>query len=265
MRAAWFMRLSGLGTRPGVAVRTDTGWRRAVLAGLVLASTAGCGFLQDLAEPDPPPSIPLADETVRPPAAPAAGPLVIAEGALLTAEGGRAGRLTVTAGPVQTGVVPPVPNFSDSCPVDPAALQYLPVSVGFTMRWDQQSAMPGLAARLDVGTGPGTPADIGDVGIVVESGDGTERYCFDYPPLPTSDRFWNQMHAEDVTGYVVLDRAVTPATPEGRADVFPTLRLRISELRLFADPEDVRSLRLGELTVGAACPDAPDEICVALG
>jgi hypothetical protein len=99
---------------------------------------------------------------------------------------------------------------------------------------------------------------------VVESGDGAERYCFDYPPLPTSDRFWNQTGAATITGYVVLDQAVTPATPDGRADVFATLRLRISELRHFSDPEDVRTLRLEELSVGAACPDDPEAICVPL-
>jgi hypothetical protein len=73
------------------------------------------------------------------------------------------------------------------------------------------------------------------------------------------------MNAATVTGYVVLDRAVTPATPDGRSGVFPTLGLRISELRLFSDPEDVRRLHLGELSVGAACPDDAEAICVALG
>jgi hypothetical protein len=127
------------------------------------------------------------------------------------------------------------------------------------------SPQPWLAARLDVGTGPETPVDIGDVGVVVESGDGAERYCFDYPPLPTSDRFWNQMGAATITGYVVLDEAVTPATPDGRADVFPTLRLRISDLRQFVDAEHVERLRVGSLSVGAACPDDPEAICVSLG
>ena len=73
------------------------------------------------------------------------------------------------------------------------------------------------------------------------------------------------MGAATVTGFVVLDEAVTAATPDGRADVFPTLRLRISELRLFADPEHVRSLTLGELSIGAACPDDTEAICVSLG
>ena len=248
--------------RPGIGRRRRAAAALATV--LALATVSGCGFLQDLTEPDEAPPIPVADVAPAQPT-PTDGPVVVVDGDLLTDRGGRAGRLTVTVGPVQTGLVPPVPHFSDSCPVDPASLQYLPVDFRFTMTWTEQSAVPGLAARLDVGTGPSTPADIGDVGIVVESGNGTERYCFDYPPLPTSDRFWNQMLAAGVTGYVVLDEAVTPVTPEGRDDVFPTLRLRISELRLFADPTDVRSLSVGELSVGAACPDDAEAICVPLG
>jgi hypothetical protein len=58
------------------------------------------------------------------------------------------------------------------------------------------------------------------VGVVVESGDGTEQYCHDYPPLPTSDRFW---------------------------------------------PEQVRTLGVGDLSVGAERPDDPEAICVPLG
>jgi hypothetical protein len=239
---------------------------RALLgAVIVLASTAGCGFLQDLAQPDEAPSIPVADPVpADTPSAPATGPVVIAEGDLRTASGGEVGRVTVTVGPAQTGFVPPVPNFSDSCPVDGPSLQYVPVDVGFTTAGSRPSIQSGLAARLDVSTGPATPADIGDVGIVVESGDGTERYCFGYPPLPTADRFWNQMGAPTVTGFVVLDDAVTSATPDGRADVFPTLRLRISDLRVFTDPERVRPLTVGEMAVGAACPDDPEAICVPL-
>jgi len=129
--------------------------------------------------------------------------VVIAEGSLSAADGDRLGTITVTARPVQTGLVPPVPNFSDSCPVAEAGLQYVPVDV--------------------------------------ESGDGSERYCFDYPPLPTSDRFWNQMGARTVTGYVVLDEAVTAATPGGRSDVFD-------------DPSQVQRLAVDEMSVGAVCP-----------
>jgi hypothetical protein len=73
------------------------------------------------------------------------------------------------------------------------------------------------------------------------------------------------MGAATISGYVVLDQAVTAATPQGRDGVFPTLRLRISELRLFSDPEEVQTLRPGNLSVGAPCPDDPEAICVPLG
>ena len=231
--------------------------RRVLVVSAVLATTAGCGFLRDLTEDEPPPTIALSDETVARPPAPAAGPVVIAEGHLADAAGNPIGEITVTVGSVVTGLVPPVPSFADACPVVEAALQYLPVDVAFTI--------PGLAARLDVSTGPETPAGIGDVGVVVESGDGSQRYCAEYPPLPTVDRFWNTMGAATVTGYVVLDEAVTPATPEGRADVFPTLRLRLSDLRVLDTPGQALALVVEGMTVGAPCPDDPDAICVALG
>ncbi len=239
--------------------------RCAALLGAVALLSSGCGFLEDLAEPDAPPSVPVASPA--PVGAPVpAGPVVVADGFLLGPGGGAVGRLTVTVAPPVTGSVPPVPNFSDSCPVNTTSLQYVPVSVAFAADGrDGPDGDPGLAARLDVGVGPSTPGDIGEVGVVVESGDGTEQYCLDYPPLPTSDRFWNQVKAAVVTGYVVLDRAVTSATPDGRPDVFPTLGLRISELRWFSDPEDVRTLEPGDLSVGAACPDDPEAICVSLG
>jgi hypothetical protein len=48
-------------------------------------------------------------------------------------------------------------------------------------------------------------------------------------------------------------------------DVFPTLQVKVSDLRLFADPSYVRTLTPGTLSVGAACPDDADAICVAPG
>jgi hypothetical protein len=229
----------------------------AVAAAGVLLATAGCGFLSDLADPDeaPPTSSGTAPDP-GPVAEPPAGPVVVVEGLLVGVDGGHGGPLTVTVGEPATGLVPPVPNFSDSCPVEPAALQYVPV---------QFAGVPGLAARVDVARGPATPADVGDVGVVVESGNGDERYCFDYPPLPTADRFWNQMGAASVTGYVVLDAAVTPATPQGRPEVFPTLELRISDLRSFPDASRITTLAPGELSVGRVCVDDPGAICVPLG
>jgi hypothetical protein len=101
--------------------------------------------------------------------------------------------------------------------------------------------------------------------VFAESGNGSERYCDDAPPLPTRDRFWDQMGVRQVTAYVVLDRAVTPEHPAGRADVFRTLQLRVTELRAFGDPEHQRPLMLGDPDVGTRCPDDPGALCRAVG
>ena len=237
--------------------------RRLGVAGalLVLTATSGCGFMTDLANPGADPGV--AAETSAPDSVvPAAGtpapvtPRVIAAGQLRTTSGAGGGLLTVTVGKVQTGLYPPVPNVLD-CPMDGPSLQYVPV--------DFAVSSPGLAAHVEIGRGPATPADVAGVAAFAESADGTETYCDDAPPLPTRDRFWNQMGADTVTVYVVLDEAVTPASPDGRSAVFPTLQLRISDLRVLTDPDHGRRLGVGELTVGAVCADDPDAICVPLG
>jgi hypothetical protein len=58
---------------------------------------------------------------------------------------------------------------------------------------------------------------------------------------------------------------LTPATPDGRSAVFPTLQLRISDLRVFSDQSQQRGLGVVALSVGATCADDPDAICVPLG
>jgi hypothetical protein len=183
-------------------------------------------------------------------------PRVIAAGPLTTTTGSGVGYLSVTVGTVQTGLVPPVPHVTE-CPMDGPSLQYVPVDFAF--------GAPGLAAHVEITRGPATPADVAGVAVFAESANGDETYCDDAPPLPTGDRFWNQMGAATVTVYVVLDQAVAPATPDGRNAVFPTLQLRISDLRVVEDPTHERSLGVGALTVGAVCADDPDAICVPLG
>ncbi|WP_448627493.1 hypothetical protein [Geodermatophilus sp. URMC 64] len=125
---------------------------------------------------------------------------------------------------------------------------------------------PALAGHLTVTPGPATPADIGDVGVFFNPSPGHDQYCTDHPPLPVTDTFWSRGGPNRVTGYVVLDEAVTPATPEGRADVFPTLQARIDTLRL----EDAatgaeRAITPAAVHVGAPCPDDPAALCVPLG
>lgn len=223
------------------------------LLAIVLAASSGCGFLNALAHPQAPDPEPgLATATPAPTPEP---PPTIVDGDLQGSGGG--GHLVVTLGQPRTGLAPPVPN-TDACNFDAPSLEYVPVEFAFTS--------PGLGAHVEISTGPATPSDIGDVGIFVESANGAEAYCTDFPPLPTRDTFFNQMGARTITAWVVLDGAVTPATPTGRPEVFPTLQLRISGLRLLSGPVTVRSrLVPGVLGVGAVCADDPHAICVPLG
>jgi hypothetical protein len=241
--------------------------RSAVLV-LVLVTTSACGFLNDLAYPEAQAAAPA--ESSFTPAAPVIpapdpdAPVVIAEGDLLLTGGGTLGHLVVTQGPVRTGLVPPVPGISDTCPVDGPTLQYVAIDFTYTSTNDHEAPVPGLAAHVAVDRGPGTPADAGHVGIFADSGGDPGPYCADSPPLPTRDTFWNHTGAATVTVYVVVDHAVSAAFPGGRAGLFPTLGLEISDLRWFREPGSVRSLGVGKLSVGAACADDPTAICVPL-
>lgn len=224
------------------------------LLALVLAASSGCGFLNAVAEPQATTAEPPATTSASAPAP--APPPPIVDGELRTTGGAVGGHLTVTLGTPRTGLAPPIVN-SAGCHFDVSSLEYLPVEF---------AAPPGLAAHVAISTGPATPSDVGDVGIFVESGNGEQVYCTDYPPLPTRDRFFNQSGARTITAWVVLGHAVTPATPAGRPEVFPTLQLRISSLRQLSDATTVeRRLVPGALAVGAACADDSAEICVPLG
>lgn len=220
---------------------------------VVLAATSGCGFLNALSHPPAP--APQPDTAAAPVTTPPAPPPRIVEADLQTASGGPGGHLAVTLGRPRTGLQPPVANTED-CRFDAPSLEYLPVEF---------ATPPGLAAHVGIGTGPATPGDIGDVGIFVESNGGEQVYCTQFPPLPTWDTFWNQSGARTITAWVVLDQAVTPATPDGRPEVFPSLQLRISHLRMLSDPAGGRTLVPGALGRGAVCPDDPGAICVPLG
>lgn len=222
---------------------------RVLLTAATLAVTlSGCGFAEALAHPKTP--------DVQP-ELPSAAPTTTVERTILdTYFAGGAGHVTVTVDPVGTGVAPPVPNFGEDCPVSAASLQYVAFHV---------SGVSDLAAHVRVSPGPSTPAGIGDIGVFVNSGNSDEHYCAHYPPLPTSDEFWNQMGAASVSGWVVLDRAVTAATPQGRPEVFPTLQLRFSDFRIFSDPTEQHHVTPSTPTVGALCPDDATAVCVSLG
>jgi hypothetical protein len=67
-----------------------------------------------------------------------------------------------------------------------------------------------------------------------------------------------------VYGYVVLDQAVTAATPQGRPEVFPTLQVRLSNLRYYSEPGDPQPLTPATPSVGTLCPGEPTALCVPL-
>ena len=200
-------------------------WTAAAGALLLLAAVSGCGFMTDLADPADPPVRAEAPAGVVPAAVTPAPeqPSVIAAGQLRTTSGPGGGLLTVTVGKVQSGLFPPVPNVLD-CPMDGPSLQYVPVDFAFSS--------PGLAARVEIDRGPATPADVAGVAAFAESADGTETYCDDAPPLPSRDRFWNQAGAATVTVYVVLDQAVTPATPTAAPRSFHLAAAHLRPARL---------------------------------
>jgi hypothetical protein len=230
---------------------------------VVLATTSGCGLAwsnQALAHPAAQQPADAVAPTASAPSPPPDQPKVIAAGALLT-RGKQVGTVQVAAEHVLTGLVPPFREFTLQCPVSGPSLQYVAVDLSF----DLAEGEGGPAGHLTVSAGPATPADIGDLGVFFEQApDDDQPYCADYPPLPTTDTFWARgtLH---VTGYVVLDRAVGPATPKGRADVFPTLQLRLDHLRTRTSEGGETPLTLGPLTAGAACPDDDGAFCVPLG
>ncbi|NYJ04139.1 hypothetical protein [Petropleomorpha daqingensis] len=236
---------------------------RAVVALLaVVLTAAGCGFVDAMAHPEEQTTQPssAAPVTAAPTTAPP-GPVTIVS-TDLTGGGPGGLHLDVTVDPVRTGLVPPFPEFSDGCPVSGPSLQY--VAVNFSLSGNPGDYW-GLAAHLTVTPGAATPGDIGDVGVFFGPSPGHDVYCTDYPPLPTSDRFWEQGMQHVVTGYVVLDQAVTAATPQGRAEVFPTLQARIDHLRVKDGQTLVeRELHVTAVRTGTQCPDDPDAFCLPL-
>jgi hypothetical protein len=233
---------------------------RLAAALLAVALTAGCGFVNAMAHPEEQTTeatsaapVPAAPTTAPP------GPVTVVEATL---DGAGDLALEITVGPVRTGLVPPFPEFSDGCPVSGPSLQE--VAVGFRLIGNPGD-YAGLAGHLTVTPGPSTPGDIGDIGVFFGPSEGHDVYCADYPPLPTTDTFWSHGGPPVVDGYVVLDQAVTAATPRGRAEVFPTLQARIDHLRVKDSQTLVeRQLHVTAVQLGTPCPDDADAFCVPL-
>ncbi|HEV7187755.1 MAG TPA: hypothetical protein VGN28_07645 [Blastococcus sp.] len=237
--------------------------RRWVLAGsgalaalLVLAGVAVVG-LRMAATPaatstaSAPPPIAAADTTAT---TPQQGRVVI-EAALrdpaVVGDAGQPAPLIVGTQSLQGGVTPDrVPNF-DTCHADAATLQYLPVQIRRPENW--------LSATLTVQTTATTPSGIGRLGFFFQAGDASTP-CPD-GAWSTSDSFLaSNVGQQVITGYVVLDQALAPSTPQGRSDVFRTLRLRVSNIR-----SSGRLAIVSPPTVGSLCPGTQDELCASLG
>ena len=235
---------------------------RVLLTVTALALTvSGCGFANALAHPRTPDVLPEQAPTTAAPTTSSDRTVVEAYVRLAT---GALGHVSVTVGPIRSGLAPPVTNFPDDCPVSATSLQF--VAVGVTFRFGDGQPSPGLAGHLTIRTTAATPAGIGDLGVFFESQDGNVRYCAHYPPLPTTDTFYNHDGPQVTYGYVVLDRAITPTTPQGRPEVFPTLQLQLSDLRYYEPySEHATPVTPAAPTVGSLCAGSSSAICAPLG
>src|SRR4051794_35949264 len=117
----------------------------------VLFAAGGCGFASALAHPEAQTQAAQPVASGVPSSTPdPKQPRVIADGDLLTSAGAPAGHVAVSVGSVRSGLVPPVSDTS-ACRFDGPSLQFVPVEF---------ATSPGLAAHVEIGTGPATPADI---------------------------------------------------------------------------------------------------------
>ena len=165
--------------------------------------------------------------------------------------------LTVRLGQTRTGLEPPVVNTGD-CHFDAPSLQYVRIEF---------ATPPGLAAHVEIGTGPQTPAGIRrrrrsslSPTAASRSTAPTSRCC------PRRDKFLNEMGARNHRHSVGRPSTrPSPRPPAGPPEVFPTLQLRISRFRLLSDVTSGRQSGPRSASVSAACPDDAAEICVPLG
>jgi hypothetical protein len=245
--------------RSGIVRRVKRLVRTAAALLAVVLTAAGCGFVTAMAHPEEQTTEASSPAPVAPaPTTPDPDEPVVIVNVPLTSGGSEVGRLVVTTGSVHTGFALPYPEMNDGCHLDGAALQYVPVTFTFHGGADDG----GWAAHLTVTPGPATPGDIGDVGVFFRPTQGHDIYCRDSPPLPTTDTFWIR-DGKQTSGWVVLEGAVTPATPQGRADVFLTLQARIDHIRL-RDGDDERPLTPAAGPVGTPCADDAEALCVPL-
>jgi hypothetical protein len=103
------------------------------------------------------------------------------------------------------------------------------------------------------------PVGIGRLGFFFQAGHAST-------PCPNgawsaSDSFLaSNVGQEIITGYVVLDQAFTSSTSQGRADVFRSLLVRVSNIRTSGRPAIVTPPPVGSL-----CPGTQNELCAPPG
>jgi hypothetical protein len=249
----WLLELHEDEDRSEAASRRRRRWLAAGALTAVLVVAAGLIWGTDLSSGGPAAVRPAPSAASGNSAAsPAPRPVLIQAGLTdpALANDTQTGPLTVTAEPLQGGFSPDrVPDF-DSCQADPATLQYLPVRI--SVRADYLSAM------FEVQTTASTPPGIGRLGFFFQSGGGSTP-C-PGGAWPTSDSFLANLSQTHITGYVVLDQAFTPSTPQGRADVLRSLRLRVSDVRVSGRPATIAAPSIGSL-----CPGTQNELCASLG
>lgn len=232
---------------------------RLAAAVLVLLTCAGCGFLEDLATPEPPPAPavpPPADSTWVAPT-PAPEPLEVLEASIADdRDFPFTGGIRVIAGPEGTGL-PPLPRgFATGCGFpDDATTQYLPVTLTFA---NTSQAVAVLAAGVEL-----RGAD--DVGLFTDSGAPGTAYCQDGDRAPSADHFAVGPGADGV-GTVRMFLVRTGAAPGG----FGGLELAFTDLENTADsvpgPWEVgRWTTTRPPSTGAPCPDDGTALCATLG
>ncbi len=253
----WLPGLDDREQQPEAAPARRRRWLVAGALVTVLALAGAVAVVQDLTTPRPdtssaasaPPTAATGTTATRPRPGPV---LVQADLTDPAVTGGwRPAPLIIGREPTQGGVAPDrVPNF-DSCQADRATLQYLPVEIRMPELW--------LSATVQVQTTASTPVGIGRLGFFFQAGrDSTP--CPD-GAWPTSDSFVaSNVGQTRITGYVVLDQAFTPSTPQGRPDVFRTLELRVSDIR-----SSGRLVTVSPPTAGSLCPGTSGDLCTSLG
>ena len=173
----------------------------------------------------------------------------------LTRGGRPDGRLVVSVGTPVTGHLPPhVTNFAE-CGATAGSVEYLPVLF---------RPSPYLDATVTVRPGPGTRGT-GRLGFFFESSNDDAHPCAQQSHWPTADTFEAVNGKALVTGYVVLDQAVTAATPQGRPDVLAGLQVQVSRFRELDGYGVWQPITPGTPTVGTFCPGTRTAVCASLG